>query len=95
MAARTTKPKSTENPEPPFRELINQAVSRTDEGRVFVTSNRFSVAQVEVRHRELLAVAPTNHVGPAPILVPIEELNELIADLVALRDAPADLKDDA
>lgn len=53
-----------------------------------MTSNRFSVANVEVRGRELLALAPTHHVGPAPILVPMAELDELIADLTALRDAP-------
>jgi hypothetical protein len=65
-----------------------QVISRTDQNRPFVTSNRFSASNVEVRGRELLALAPTNHVGPAPILVPMAELDELIADLSALRDQP-------
>lgn len=69
-------------------ELYGQTVNRGDTGRPFVASNRFSAAHVEVRGRELLALAPTSNVGPAPILVPMTELDELIADLVALREAP-------
>lgn len=79
MAARTPK-----NDKPEY----GQTISRTDQGRPFVVSNRFSIAHVENRGRELMALAPINHVGPAPILVPMAELDELIADLEALRDAP-------
>ena len=93
MAARTTRTASTKaaatpkaKPEAPD---YGQTVNYTDANRVFVVSNRFNVANVEVRGRELLALSPTNHVGPSPILVPLAELDELIADLTALRDAPA------
>lgn len=63
-------------------------VSRTDSDRPFVVSNRWHVAQVEVRGRELLALSTMATVGPAPILVPISELDELIEVLTELRDAP-------
>ena len=60
-----------------------------------MTSNRFNVANVENRGRELLALSPINFVGPAPILVPMAELDELISDLTALREHPAELVDEA
>ena len=97
-APRTAKPK----PEPeagiegqvdPAAEY-GQIISRTDAGRTYVTSNRFNAANVEVRGRELLAHAPINHVGPANLIVPMAELPELISDLIALRDNPAQLVDE-
>lgn len=88
MAARTTKPKAGTDALPEDNEKYGQVVSRTDQGRPFVVSNRFSASHVEMRGRELLALAPINHVGPAPILVPMAELDELIADLIALQNAP-------
>lgn len=74
-------------------DAYGQTVNRTDSGRTYVSSNRFNAANVEVRGRELLALSPVHHVGPAPLLVPMSELDELIADLMALRDNPAELKD--
>lgn len=90
-ARKTADPKDPAKSAEPTGETENefgQVISRTDQNRPFVTSNRFSASNVEVRGRELLALAPTNHVGPAPILVPMAELDELIADLTALREQP-------
>ena len=92
---RVAKPKLTETEvetdataEATRAELYGQIVSRTDHNRPFVTSNRFSIANVEVRGRELAAIAPVNWVGPAPLLIPMTELDELISDLTELRAAP-------
>jgi len=89
-APATRKPRAPRAAKAPTddREAMNIIVSRTDHGRAFVVSNRFSIANVEVRGRELLALSPINHVGPANLLVPMAELDELIADLTELRDAP-------
>ena len=82
------KPKAEPKPQAKVEVPGNVQAHRTDTDRPFVTSDRFSVAQVEVRGRELVAITPTNHVGPANLLIPRYELDELIEVLITLRDAP-------
>jgi hypothetical protein len=65
----------------------NLQSSRTDKDRPFVTSDKFSVAQVETRGREDVAIATVNHVGPANLVIRREELDELIEVLTALNKA--------
>ena len=68
---------------------FNLNESRTDSDRPFVTSDRFSVAQVEIRGREDVAISTVNHVGPAELVIRRSELPELIKVLTALDKAKA------
>lgn len=70
------------------REEMGLVISRTDQDRPFVTSNRFHAAHVEVKGREMLALSPINWVGPPPIVVMFDQLPELVAVLEALAAEP-------
>jgi hypothetical protein len=70
----------------------NISIGRTDKGFIYGTSNRFSIGGSERYGLPIIGISSTNHVGPAPLVIPAAELTELAALLkhlsVAQPEAP-------
>lgn len=56
----------------------------SDKGYAYGTSNYFSVGASERYGLPIVALATRNHVGPAPLVVPLDTLEELVALLSAV-----------
>lgn len=80
----------TENPpvdEDTVPNKYNISIGRTDKGWPWATSNRFSIGGSERYGLPIIGISSTNHVGPAPLVVPASELRELATLLTQLADA--------
>lgn len=71
----------------PAENSYNISIGRTDKGWPWATSNRFSIGGSERYGLPIIGISSTNHVGPAPLVVPASELRELATLLTQLADA--------
>src|SRR6478609_7803639 len=103
MTARTSKgqtPAEPRKPEPEKNPIIDHnskleevQTGWTDKGQVWAVSDRFSVGgSLNPIGIQLVGISSRNHVGPASLVIVLDELDELVE---VLQGAQKQLKKDA